>query len=81
MSEIDLSPEIVRAVARKPDEQVTCRRVGPNHYRCNWWRPQCTNEYDNPNMLGMLVTTNRICHSQFLRAVKSEEKLVITVIS
>ena len=81
MSEPDLSDEIARTVARKPGEQVTCRRVAIDHYRCNWWTLQNTGEYDNPQMLGMLVTTSRICRSQFLRVVRSEQKLSITVVS
>jgi hypothetical protein len=81
MTETDLSPEIVKAVARSPGEQVTCRRVGPNHYRCNWWSPQNTTGYDNPAMSGMLVTTSRISQSRFLRAVKTDQQLSITIIN
>ena len=65
----DLSAEIIRTVAREPGEQVTCRRVSKNHYRCNWWRPQTLGAYDNPLMGGLLVTTNRICKSHFLRVI------------
>jgi len=80
MSDTDLSDEIIRAIARKPGEQVTCRRVTKNFYRCNWWAQQSTSDYDNPKMLGMLVTTSRICKSQFLRAMKTGDELTITVI-
>ena len=80
MSEIDLSDEIVRNVARLPHEQVTCRRVGPNHYRCNWWAPQSKAGYDNPAMAGMLVTTNRVCRSRFMRVIKSGDQLSMTII-
>ena len=31
----DLSQEIAKSIARRPGEQVTCRRVGDHHYRCN----------------------------------------------
>jgi hypothetical protein len=81
MSDIDLSSEIVQAVSRNPGEQVTCRRVAPNHYRCNWWTPKTTGGYDNPHMTGMLVTTSRICQSRFLRAVKTDQQLSITIIT
>ena len=81
MSDVDLSQEIIRAVARKPGEQVTCRRVTQNFYRCNWWALENTADYDNPDMLGMLVTTSRICRSQFLRAVKTGDQLTISVIA
>ena len=80
MSEIDLSSEIAATVARKPGEQVTCRRVAPNHYRCNWWSLRPNAAYDNPAMNGMLVTTSVISQSRFLRAVKTDEKLSITVV-
>ena len=80
MSEIDLSDEIAATVRRNPGEQVTCRRVGPNHYRCNWWTLRGTNSYDNPNMRGMLVTTGVISQSRFLRAVKTDHTLEITVV-
>jgi hypothetical protein len=67
----DLSAEIARTVTRSAREQVTCRRISHNHYRCNWWTPEATGEYDNPQMQGLLVTTNRITKSQFLRVTRS----------
>ncbi|HEX8523766.1 MAG TPA: hypothetical protein VF669_16035 [Tepidisphaeraceae bacterium] len=81
MNDIDLSEDILKQIERKPREQVTCRRVSTHHYRCNWWAPQSTNSYDNPAMLGMLVTTSRICQSRFLRVVKDGERLTITDLS
>jgi hypothetical protein len=77
----DLSGEIVRSIARNAREQVTCRRVGQNHYRCNWWSLQGTGEYDNPGMAGLLVTTSRISRSQFLRVIKTGEQLQIAIVS
>src|SRR4051812_42449561 len=56
----DFSREVARSVARERGEQVTCRRVGDHHYRCNWWSLANTAPYDNPSMLGSLVTTSRI---------------------
>ena len=64
----DLATELARTLARTPLEQITCRRVGEHHYRCNWWTPQDTRSYDNPSMLGSLVTTSRISKSAFLPA-------------
>ena len=80
-TEVDLSAEIVRSVTRNPGEQVTCRRVAPNHYRCNWWAQEGTGAYDDPAMAGLLVTTSRICRSRFLRAVKADNRLSITIVS
>lgn len=73
----DLSEEVARSVARRPGEQVTCRRVGDHHYRCNWWTPESTARYDNPSMKGSLVTTSRISQSQFLHVTKSGRELKI----
>jgi hypothetical protein len=77
----DLSKELARALKREPLEQVTCRRVGDHHYRCNWWAPQVTTTYDNPSMLGSLVTSSRISKSQFVHATKTGRKLTVKVIT
>ena len=74
----DLSAAIAAAVERGPREEVTCRRVSRNHYRCNWWAPQNISDYDNPSMHGMLVTTSRICKSRFLRVTKTAQGLQFT---
>ena len=81
-ADADLSAEVVRTIAKSAGEQVTCRRVKENHYRCNWWLPQSLAGYDNPAMTGLMVTTNRICRSSFLRVTKAANgRLEITVIS
>src|SRR5688572_883705 len=77
----DLSKELARSLDRAPLEQVTCRRVGDHHYRCNWWTPQATAGYDNPSMLGSLVTTSRISRSQFVHATRTGGKLTVKVIT
>jgi hypothetical protein len=77
----DLSKDLARALKREPLEQVTCRRVGDHHYRCNWWTPQATATYDNPSMLGSLVTTSRISKSQFVHATRTGPKLTVNVIT
>ena len=77
----DLSKELSRTLARSALEQVTCRRVGDHHYRCNWWTPQDTVGYDNPHMKGSLVTTSRISKSQFVHASRVAGKLTVKVIT
>ena len=77
----DLAKELARALARRPAEQVTCRRVGDHHYRCNWWTLQETGSYDNPSMLGSLVTTSRISKSEFVDARRIGGKLTVTVVT
>ena len=75
----DLSEEVARTVPRAPGEQVTCRRVGDHHYRCNFWSLRNTAAYDNPSMLGSLVTTSHISRSQFLHVTRSGRDLKIRV--
>ena len=77
----DLALQIVRSLPKKGREQITCKRVTKNHYRCNWWTLDDTAAYDNPGMKGSLVTTGRICQSQFLHAVKVGGDLKIRVIT
>jgi hypothetical protein len=79
MGDVDLSNEIIRAVGHRPGEQVTCKRITQSYYRCNWWLPISKADYDNPQMRGSLVSTNRICRSQFLRAEMVKERLDIFV--
>jgi hypothetical protein len=77
----DLAKEIARTLKRTPLEQVTCRRVGDYHYRCNWWTLQDTTRFDNPSMLGSLVTTSRISKSEFVHAERIAGKLTVTVVT
>ena len=77
----DLSKDLARTLSREPLQQITCRRVGDHHYRCNWWTPQSTRSYDNPSMLGSLVTTSRITQSQFVHATKTNGKLTVKVLT
>lgn len=77
----DLSAEIIRTVAKQPGDQVTCRHIVGDHYRCNWWQRQSSSGYDNPNMSGLLVTTSRIGKSEFLKVTSTESGLSIKSIS
>jgi len=78
----DLSAEIIDFVERRPGDVVKCTRVGGDRYRCNWWAPESTRAYDNPQMVGLLVTTHRVRQSHFLRATKpSGGRLVINVVT
>ena len=77
----DLAPQIARSIAKKAGEQVTCRRVTRHHYRCNWWAMENTSAYDNPGMNGLMVTTSRICQSQFIHAEKVGGSLKIRVVT
>jgi hypothetical protein len=77
----DLAIEIARSLPKVGREQVTCKRVSKHHYRCNWWRLEDIAAYDNPGMKGSLVTTGRICQSEFVHAMKVGGKLKIQIIS
>jgi hypothetical protein len=79
--DVDLSSAIIKTIPRKAREQVTCRRITKNHYRCNWWTLQDTGAYGNPGMTGMTVTTSRISQSQFLHVTKDGKGLAIRVVS
>ena len=73
----DLSAEIARAMPRAAGERVTCRWIAGNQYRCNWWGPVDTADYDNPQMFGLTVTTHRVCRSQWVRVIKRGNALVM----
>lgn len=74
---VDLSPEIVRQVAKQRYDRVTCRRVGGDGYRCNWWSPGDTSGYDNPAMPALTVTTHRVRRSRFLYVTRTAKGLLI----
>jgi hypothetical protein len=65
----DLSKSIDASIEREPGERVRSVRVFGDLYRCNWWTASDT------DWLG--VTTGRISRSKMLRAVISDERLVI----
>jgi hypothetical protein len=69
----DLSAEIARVVDRLPGDQVRCKRVSANSYRCNWIAK------DNKPAAGgmLLIDAYQIRDSKFLRATKVNGKLVI----
>jgi hypothetical protein len=77
----DLAVEIARSLPKVGREQVTCKRITKHHYRCNWWRLEDTASYDNPGMKGSLVTTGRICQSEFVHAMKVGGKLKIQILT
>jgi hypothetical protein len=73
----DLSAEIVRTIAREPDEQVTCRHIYGDHYRCNWWQNRQTTATNNRTIPGLLATMSRIGKSQFLKVTSTATGLSI----
>lgn len=73
----DLSLEIAAQIEREPTDRVSCRRIYENRYRCNWWAPANTADYDNPGMYGSTVTTHRVRKSAFLRVTRTNNGLSI----
>jgi hypothetical protein len=73
----DLSAEIARAMPRSAGERVTCRWIAGNQYRCNWWGPADSADYDNPQMFGLTVTTHRVRRSQWVRVTKNGNTLLM----
>lgn len=71
----DLSDAIVQAVDRQPDEEIRSVRVFGNCYRCNWW------VQDRTRHTMLALRTGTIRKSRFLRATKTDGKLVIEDIS
>ena len=74
----DLSAEIIRMVEKRPGDLVTCRWLFDDHYRCNWWAPSSSGDYDNPSMPGLMVTTHRVRLSRFLTVTRTAAGLVLS---
>ncbi len=70
----DLSAEISLAVERETGEQVRCRRVFGDNYRCNWLAPDL-----RPGTGGgtLAMETYRVRDSRLLRVRKTEQGLQI----
>jgi hypothetical protein len=69
----DLSDEIRLTVDRESGDVVRCTRVHDAYYRCNWWRSQFVESYDNPGMKGsQLGTTYRVSKSAYLKVTRGE---------
>ena len=73
----DLSAEIAAAVEKDAGDRVRVTWISGSNYRCNWWAPGSTQDYDNPGMFGLVVTTHQVRQSKFLSVTKSAGKLVI----
>jgi hypothetical protein len=73
----DLSAEIAQTVEKEPGDRVRVTWVDGPNYRCNWWAPGSKAAYDNPGMVGLIVTTHRVRQSRFLNVTKVGERLII----
>lgn len=70
----DLSKEIEQSMERQHDDRIMVVRVFDNCYRCNWWAQDKT---PHPFWL----PTGTIRKSQFLRATKTSDGLLIEDVS
>jgi hypothetical protein len=77
---VDLSAAIAKQVEKRPTDRVTVRLIHGRNYRCNWWAPGDTRDYDNPAMSGPTVTTHHVRKSQFLRVTQTAKGLTIEVV-
>lgn len=76
----DLSAAIIEAVSRRAGEQVRCRRIHGNRYRCNWWGHRNDPGPSERSASGVLNwTTCRVVRSQMLRVTNTPDGLVIVV--
>jgi hypothetical protein len=62
----DLSEEISKSLARKPDERIRVVRVFEDCYRCNWWVQDTA---PHPFWLA----TGTIRKSRFVRAARTKD--------
>ena len=77
---VDLSSSIAKQVEKRPTDRVTVRLIHGRNYRCNWWAPGDTRDYDNPAMSGPTVATHHVRKSQFLRVTQTLKGLMIEVV-
>jgi hypothetical protein len=77
---VDLSAAIAKQIEKRPTDRVTVRLIHGRNYRCNWWAPGDTRDYDNPAMFGLTVTTHHVRKSQFLRVTQTSKGLTIEVV-
>lgn len=78
---VDLSGAIATQIDKRPADRVTVRWIYGCNYRCNWWAPGDTREFDNPAMPGLTVTTHRVRKSRFLRVTQTPQGLAIVDVS
>ena len=65
----DLSYAIGQSVSRLPGEEVRCKRLWGDHYRCNWWAMV---EDD-----GVTSVSRKIVRSKFLKVTSAKDGLLI----
>ncbi|MFI5379545.1 MAG: hypothetical protein ACHRHE_09625 [Tepidisphaerales bacterium] len=65
----DLSQAIQQFVNRLPGEEVRCKRLWGNRYRCNWWA------YVDGD--GVANVGRRIARSKFLKVTQTPDGLLI----
>lgn len=65
----DLSNAIGQSVTRLPGEEVRCKRLWGDRYRCNWW---ALVEED-----GVTSVSRKIVRSRFLKVTSAKDGLLI----
>jgi hypothetical protein len=67
----DLTSEILSELVRRPGDIVTCRWLGGDRYRCNWWAQERPQKKEQAVATWLEIATHRIRQSQFLKVRKA----------
>jgi hypothetical protein len=77
----DLSAEIAALVEREPGDQVRCRNVGGNRYRCNWWSGRVAAAVERGGTPCLESTQLLVRKSKMLQVTKAADRLHIVELS
>ena len=72
----DLSAQIAATIDREPGDQVRCRSIGGDRYRCNWWAAP-GHAHERGGTRGLESTELRVRKSRLLHVTRSADRLVI----
>ena len=76
--EADLSAEVAALVEREPGDQVRCRNIGGNRYRCNWWSARRLTAGDRGGNQFLESTDMRVRKSCLLVVARTGDRLHFT---
>jgi hypothetical protein len=77
----DLSAELAAMIEREPGDQVRCRNVGGNRYRCNWWSARHGGKFERGGTPCLESTELVVRKSKLLEVSKVNERLLIAELS
>jgi hypothetical protein len=74
----DLSAQIAATIEREPGDQVRCRSIGGDRYRCNWWAAPGGPTRERGGTRGLDSTELRVRKSRLLHVTRSADRLIIS---